>query len=275
MALMRRLSVLLLGVMLSGVVHAAEVYRLVDGSCPVKVRENSRWVSTDLPWSAGAEAEGSPVPESSSALQFEVDGRTYATPSRCWRALSSGTKAAKSSVSSWLGLGYLTWQETTALVRNDTGEELPLRANQSGWAVLYGREMRRVRNWRLRLVLGGFYTFSSVAPSRQDQDKFGSVSYQMTDAKSVGGLVVPEILWARSLKGASVGAAFPLMARYSNWVNTTSSGSTYIIQNVSRFQMGGWLVVKMQRPSLEVSSRLGLLGSTGNVAWMIDFSRSL
>lgn len=250
---------------------ARETYVLKDADCRVKVAEGKNWKDVPNPWKAGESVLGALAPGKDTVLYLFHRQKTYASPMICWSNRAGGAVSAGSSRR--IGVAYLNWQETTSLVQSSNSKNYPLRANQSGWGIVYERDLKDWTRWRLGLVTGIFTAKSIVDRSEKDSATFGTLVYETSDAAAFGALVAPEFSWMSQSRQSSLGFALPVMFRLTNWPNPPAGAENYLIQNTRRVLPGFLVSLRFSRPGWEMSSRVGLLGSAQNLAWILGICR--
>ncbi len=248
-----------------------ETYVLKSGDCRVKIADGKTWKDSVSPWKVGDRVLGALAPGKDTVLYLFYRQKMYATPSDCWTNRSGGPVTAGSA--SRIGLAYLNWQETTSLIQGSNSKSYPLRANQSGWGILYERDLKDWTRWRLGLITGIFTASSTVDRAEKDAATFGALVYETSDATALGAVLAPEFSWMSGSRQSSVGFALPVMFRLTNWPNPSSGAENYLVQGTQRILPGGMLSVRFSRPGWEMSSRVGLLGSTQNLAWLLGICR--
>ena len=270
---LRILALGFLVLLAAGRVHAGgrETYVLKDASCKVKISEGKSWKDVASPWKVGDKVLGALAAGKETVLYLFYKQKSYATPSSCWTSASGA--AVVEGRSSRIGLAYLNWQETTALVQSSNSQRYPLRANQSGWGILYERDLKEWTRWRMSIMTGIFSAGSTVDRSEKDAATFGALVYETSDAMAFGGLLAPEFSWMSTSRFSSIGLAVPVMFRLANWPNQVSGTENYLIEGTQKVLPGALLSVRFSRPGWEMSSRLGLLGSTQNLAWILGILR--
>lgn len=259
-----------------------EPFSLAREGCTLRVKVRGQWVASDARFKAGQSVLGA---FSNGAILFFYDGKEYSGDPACWASSRNAAGQAAASGGSGRGSGgesrnqvgliYLNWQERTSLVATATGTSYPLRANQAGYGIYYHHERtlpgRPQGSGRMGLMASLFTAGSAVLTSTADASALGNLTYKSLDASVFGVSLAPELGWEREGGGPALGVSLPLAYRFTNW----ASPPDYEIQGSKKLLIGGLLSVRLRRPGWEVSSRLGFLQSTQNLAWILGFGRIL
>lgn len=250
-----------------------ESYQSIDDTCPARVLKSGSWKPTTAPWKTGDTAMGSPAPGRPQILFLRDQETLYAMSARCWTRLEESAKATESSAPHFVGVAYLGWGETTTLVRQSDSASYPLRAFQSGWGIQHSHDFKRWEKWSIGMSSSAFVTSSSIMPSSKDQSLLGGLSYRSTNAMTWGATIAPEFAWGRFGHDSKLGVSFPIMFRLSNWADTASGSEVYKIQGTQKLLAGALLSYRLESPNWEFSARLGWMGGSSNMAWILGASR--